>query len=381
MRVLLVTLSDILPFALTQVLNPELEYCAIVVDEPDITKKILENYPPLRDKIFSFYELKECVENFYYDILLCISDNRIVWKMCDYLKKYQVTSEKFFHVYLSNDKDNLFLMERSLHYYKEHATEFEIFATGISNICVALDATKFKKKIFNFGRDSQDLYYDYQIAKFIFNECENIRIKYALIGLMPYSFHYDESKAYTYRHRIFQYLIAFNDLHNFTIPASECRKMFREKFLNSRLSLNSFDLNNIFLAKNKLQIMTAQERLRARDIIDRWNGRNYPVTRKENLKILDDYLNLCKSNKVRAVMFLPPLSKGYMKYLNREIVDEFHYLIRETRKKYPDIVFFDGWKLNGFLDEDFCDVSHLNLKGAAKFSAILNNVIENLEKG
>ena len=69
MRILLVTFSEYLP----AVLNPALEYCAIVVDEPDIAKKILANVQPLRDKIFPFYELKECVENNYYDFVLLIS--------------------------------------------------------------------------------------------------------------------------------------------------------------------------------------------------------------------------------------------------------------------------------------------------------------------
>ena len=39
---------------------------------------------------------------------------------------------------------------------------YEIFSTGISYIRDAIDVTKFKKRIFNFGMGSQELYYDYQ---------------------------------------------------------------------------------------------------------------------------------------------------------------------------------------------------------------------------
>ena len=39
MRVLLVTLTDMLPLALTKVLNVELEYCAIVTDDTIAAKK------------------------------------------------------------------------------------------------------------------------------------------------------------------------------------------------------------------------------------------------------------------------------------------------------------------------------------------------------
>lgn len=39
MRILLVILSDSLHFVLTKVLNPDNEYSAIVVDEPELAKK------------------------------------------------------------------------------------------------------------------------------------------------------------------------------------------------------------------------------------------------------------------------------------------------------------------------------------------------------
>ena len=381
MRILLVTFSDILPVALTQVLNPELEYCAIVVDEPDIAKKIFKDYPQVTNVIFPFYELKECIENFYYDYLLCVSDVRLMWRIGDDLKNYEIPSEKFLHLSIANQQDNIFLLERALHYYKEHISEFEIFATGISTICAAFDADKFKKKIFNFGRGSQDLYYDYQIAKYILEVCGGGYIKYALIGFAPYSFHYDESRTYKYRQRLFQYLIAFNDLHNFAINAAECRKMFQEKFLNLRLKLDSFNVNDVFGTRSSLKMMNWSTRLIARNTVDAWTNKNYPETVKENVQILEDYLTLCEKNNVRPIMFLPPLSKAYVQYFSRQKLDEFHYLIREAQKKHSSALFLDGWKLENFSDKDFYDVGHLNLNGAAKFSAIFNDFIENLEKG
>ena len=60
---------------------------------------------------------------------------------------------------------NNFVMERSLRYFKEHVAEFDMFATGISYTECGLDVTRFKRKLFNFGRGSQDLYYNFQVAK------------------------------------------------------------------------------------------------------------------------------------------------------------------------------------------------------------------------
>ena len=72
--------------------------------------------------------------------------------------------DKILTFYALNSWDN-FLLERSLRYFKEHAAEFEMFATGISYVEKCLDVTRFKRKLFNFGRGSQDLYYNFQVSK------------------------------------------------------------------------------------------------------------------------------------------------------------------------------------------------------------------------
>ncbi|MBQ7476318.1 MAG: hypothetical protein IJT06_02855, partial [Selenomonadaceae bacterium] len=80
-------------------------------------------------------------------------------------------------------------------------------------------------------------------------------------------------------------------------------------------------------------------------------------------------------------MFMPPLTEAYMRYFDKEKLDECYSLVNQLQKKHPSSVFFDGWKLEGFSDEYFLDADHMNTNYAAKFSEILNGVIENLEKG
>ncbi len=77
MRVILVTLTDMLPYVLTQVLNPALEYCAIVVDDVDVARNMTKDVKPLQNSIYPFYELKECIQNFHYDLIIAIYDWRI----------------------------------------------------------------------------------------------------------------------------------------------------------------------------------------------------------------------------------------------------------------------------------------------------------------
>ena len=382
MRVLLITLTDVLPFVLTNVLNPALDYSAIVVDEVDKAKKSLSDFPQLRDKIFPFYELKECIEKTHYHAVLFMCENPAWYAIIEQIKEYGVSSNKFLNVHLAcATSKGHFLLERNLRYYKEHAAEFEMFATGGCYTALGLDNTKFKYKLFNMGKGSQDLYYDYQIAKFILDQNSRVggRLKYALIGLAPFHFHYDASRT-SFVCSVLQYYIAFKDLHNFWLPIEQYKNLFSEEFLNIRLPLENIDLNNIFYQKSSSnKFVDINARVNARKRIDVWKDRSYPSTVKENFQIFDDYLTLCEKNNIRPIMFNPPLTEGYMRYFDRQKLDEFYYLVSELQKKHPKAVFCDGWKFEGFSDDYFVDVDHMNLNYAAKFSEILNGVIEQLE--
>lgn len=163
MRVLLVTWTDQLQQKLS-ILNPELEYCAIVVDEVEPAKEILKRVGLPATLLHPLYDLKECVRDFYYDYVLCVETGFYDEKIMTVLQKYDVSKDKFLSFANLNSPQN-FALDRILRYFKEHAQEFEIFATGISYTQVCLDVTQFQRKLFNFGKSSQDLYYDFQVAK------------------------------------------------------------------------------------------------------------------------------------------------------------------------------------------------------------------------
>ena len=384
MRVLLVTMSDQINFLLSNVLKPDLDYSAMVVDSPEVTKKFFEDAGVNFENIFPFYELEECLDNFYYDFVLCVSNSGTVWNIHERFRDYGLPQNKFLHFCLAlNSANNDFLVKRSLKYYQEHFEEFDMFATGISYTAVALDATKFEgRKLFNFGRSSQDLYYDYKIAKFVLSETEGKeKIKYALIGLAPESFHYDLSKSYATAGRLLQYFIAFDDLHNFWLPKEEYRKIFREHFLSFEIT-HEFELdeNNPGLERGVAVGINLYDKVNAKKSIYSGRAKNYPETREENIKILDDYLTLCEKSNVRPIMFLPPMHKIAIECTDKKRLNEFYYLVNEAVKKHSGAKFLDGWKMPGFTDDDFYNPPHLNLQGSAKFSEIFDKAIRHWEE-
>ena len=377
MRILLVTRTAYL-FGKLSALNPELEYGAIIVDEVTLAKETLKKAGLSEDLLYSMDDLQKCVGNLHYDYVVCAEDKWWKYSLAKTVEKYSVPRDKILNFCKLHSGMN-FLLERSFRYFKEHVNEFEIFATGISTVEKGIDPAKFKRKLFNFGRGSQDLYYNFRVAKFAVS-CGggHNKIRYALIGLTPYSFHHDLSRTLKFKYMMLQYFITFKDLHNFFVPFEIYKKFFREKFLEKKLTLKDFDVNVPYGSGTKWESVMS-EPLVSNLGINTWEGKYYPETRDENIKILDDYLTFCEENNIRPILFTVPVTEKYIQTFNKQLMDEFYVLVEEACQRHPGAKFVDGWKWNGVTYDDFHDHEHLTVQGAAKFSAYLNDFIESLE--
>ena len=198
-------------------------------------------------------------------------------------------------------------------------------------------------------------------------------LKYALIGLAPYCFHFDLSQTYIFKSRVLPYLVAFNDIHNFPVPFDVYKSLLREKWLNQKPSIAKVNLNGV-----KSEKVIEQKVIENGKTIT-WNGKYYPKTRDENIKILDNYLTLCEENDIRPIMVRAINSEKYMANFNQQMLEEFNAIVEQACQKHSSAVFVDGWKWDGVTCADFYDHAHMNLHGAAKFSEYLNNFIEELE--
>ena len=129
MRVLLVTWTDLLSFVLTRVLNPNLEYCAIVVDNVEKARNITKDIKQTQDIIQPFYELKECIAENYFEVVICAFP---FWnEMSKEFKKYGLPKNKLIDLIKIHINDN-FLLEKALRHFNENSSKFEMFATGLA---------------------------------------------------------------------------------------------------------------------------------------------------------------------------------------------------------------------------------------------------------
>lgn len=90
---------------------------------------------------------------------------------------------------------------------------------------------------------------------------------------------------------------------------------------------------------------------------------------------MNDYLKMLIDSNIKPIVVVFPASKYYAKYFSQRIENEFHSIIKDLQDKY-EFQYIDYFRSDEFEDEDFLDVSHLNHKGATKFTQILNDTIK-----
>lgn len=198
--------------------------------------------------------------------------------------------------------------------------------------------------------------------------------KYALVGLGPYSLHYDQSKSKTTTF-LTRYFYTLHDMHNFPLSYDELTKIFQPGFLQKLDNDFKSYVDNFKINENPILYYSALQSVKD---IDHWNDSYYPDTLKENKQILEDYLKLLEKFQIQPILFLTPRVKEYWDRFNPKILQELFDYLNELYRRH-DFIFVNGRAMDGFDDNDFWDIRHLNLRGAKKFSAKINEIVMQLE--
>lgn len=312
------------------------------------------------------------IEQYNYDYIIIASQfNTDIYKQLIHI--YGIDANKIFQFYAFTD-NNFNYYKYNMNKFISSNDEIELISTGISYAAKGFIEDICLKKSFKFAFSGQDLFYDYKTIKYIVeNVSKRNNIKYALIGLCYYSFQYDMSMSTT-RNKIILYYSVLKNSHNF----KSIKTIYNEYKINKKIADNIFkkDRNNKYNFKWNLPTLE--------DYDDKWKmgkevaekdcNKNYPKTVAENKLIFIKYLELLTSCNIKPIVVVYSVTKYYSKYFSNRIEEEFHSIINRAKHKY-DFQYIDYFKSNEFQDNDFEDVSHLNSKGAEKFTNILNKKI------
>lgn len=310
------------------------------------------------------------IHNFNYDFILIASQfNDTIYEQLIDLK---VDKKKILQFYKYIDSYNNYI------YYEINDVQRknpDVVATGISYMCRAIESSELCKSFFNLANPSQDLYFDYEIIKFILeNHRDRIfNLKYLFIGLSYYSFEYDLSKS-SMKGKVLMYYKKLGKYNNF----KDINDISEIDEINMNIGIKIFRFNRLGVDIDWNQKINTIHEIndecgKRQALLD--SNKNYPETVKENKEIFKKYLQLLKENNIKPIVIVCPTSKYYSKYFPKRLKDQFYTIINETRKQY-DFQFLDYFDSELFEDNDFYDVSHLNDKGAEKFTKLLNEKVK-----
>jgi hypothetical protein len=275
----------------------------------------------------------------------------ILWNHEIY-EKYLVYHHFFFHERMNN--------------FKCLKDSVQLLITGISYLNDGIYAKNLKVPSYNFSYRSQDLFCDYEIMKYLFQNHQLDSVKHVIIGLNYYSFEYDLSKSIG-SWQLMRYYPYIKNLHNLVSP-----KYYDEYFNYSIQNLSALKLPKGLFVYNlrKFDLNDYEgERTAKADF-----NKNYPATVFENKKILSDFIDFLEDKLIVPIFVIVPCTKFYTKYCTSKTKKKFYDNLNEVIKD-KNIQILDYFDSLDYPDSYYYHVSHLNKQGAKVFTEQLNSDI------
>ncbi|MCR4895667.1 MAG: hypothetical protein K5891_02710 [Lachnospiraceae bacterium] len=256
--------------------------------------------------------------------------------------------------------------------------------TGMSYVQRGLIPEHLTKRLCMCAAPCQDLYYDF------FSLADALRrmtqkLKYVVMGISPYSFRYDLSLSQENSARVLYYYREFGETHNFAVTEDgialmerydkvfdeicypEWRNIVFDLFFEDSLERN--DESFSYGSGDDIRQEESLEKMR------KIGNKPYPETVAENEMIFGMFLELCARHGIKTVVLIPPFSRFFREHFPMEYVEEARAIIRSHHAKYEFEV-LDMYDSPEFLDDKyFADEDHLNVFGADKLTARLDEFL------
>ena len=254
----------------------------------------------------------------------------------------------------------------NLHYAETEDIDF--FATGISYTEFGIDIHRFPYKGVNLGLASQDLYNGYRTAEYVFAHHED-SIRFVLIGLCPYIFHYDLERSFSVQAQRYPYDFIFqpdDSRLDHQIMKESVRRTYWSEYASHPDPNNDkvryiqdfrlFGGCGILDFKREIEDVAVHYR---EDVL------------KKNKAVLRNYIQLCRQHHAVPIGVVFPFSVCLRDAYPERDIAEFRSLLEDYQE-------MDGFDVIDLFDERwdesyFQNLSHVNSKGAARASDIISS--------
>lgn len=279
-----------------------------------------------------------------------------------------------------NDNYEFFYLD-SMHYICENR-EIDTIITGLSYGMDGIDAEQLSFPSLNFSMRAQDLYYDFLHAQYAVKKNKG-KIKRCIITLGLYSLHYDLSLSSNKFKCIKTYEPLFGDCHHATAAKLDVQnavwdrsREFAHIFFGENPSFYGKAITrkhtSIYVASKGgwENLSEIQRKEYANNLAEKHNKHiKYEQTFEENCIILKEYIKFLMDNKIMPIVVVLPFSREYLDCISPVYQEK---ILEELEKMKYRIDYINMNEGNLFETKDFSDADHLNERGAAKATELMD---------
>lgn len=313
--------------------------------------------------------------------------NIIVWEN---------TYQKFYDYSVNKCMSNYDFYHLKYSLTKALKPNIESLVVGSSYALFGIEDSILNTPSVNLSLASQDIYYGTLIGQYVINKNKNI--KNVFVGSGYYYFYNDLSL--TQGGEVMRisdvYYPIFGEVHNCTeLPQSQKIILYEDEIFDVEKIVDSFsrtfyeERNGSYFidGRNRFELrmflrgawyqkwIELEDNLQEEAAFERANSHNkaikYVDSYKENIEILNSFVEFCNERKVNVYMLAFPSTKFYSKYLLQEYKESYLSAIKSIK---GELNFIDFNDIDIFENKDFVDMDHLDKSGAIKISEYINNL-------
>jgi len=263
-------------------------------------------------------------------------------------------------------------------YLDNHSEEIETLILGNSHTFYGIDPVYFSTECFNVSNVSQTLTYDLEIIKKF--QDRFIDLKTIVLPVSYFSL-YDKLEVNKESWRIKNYVIYCGiDAHgslkyHSEVLSNKLYVILRRLYTYYIKGVSAVSCTEKGCGKINDSARSHDLNVQGKNTALRHTAGDYKYLH-ENLKVLNELIELCKKRNVKVLIITPPAYKTYRVNLSSDQLNKTTATAKEIANKYENCRYVNLLDNPEFLSEDYFDVDHLNETGAGKLSVIIDGIID-----
>ncbi|MBU3680521.1 MAG: hypothetical protein FGM16_01120 [Flavobacterium sp.] len=268
----------------------------------------------------------------------------------------------------------------------------ELLILGNSHSTYGINPNAFDLYAYNMANVNQSLYFDKRITLKHLNQLPNL--KYVLIGIDYHSLYFSDQKIrniWSY----YDYGIDYKNQLSFTSKNSRIKgytlkvalTFIKRKYSGNYQKIKAIDVEDGVDLNQPIQkgwfsfVGTEKGLMNEKSYGSTANLFNYTVKnsteKTEIISNLEDFIGILKKRNITPILVTTPCYEPYKKLLSKKYLDTNQADVKKLTEKYQ-IAYWNYFDLP--LDQScFHNCDHLNGKGAAIFSKMLNSRLKSIK--